>query len=140
MEMTISVGIEPIPGYRFIKKLGQGGFGEVWEAEAPGGVRVAIKVIRIDSVHSKPEVRSLELIRNIRHPHLLDVQFSVEVDDCLLIAMPLCDSSLWDRYKECRERGQVGIPIGELIGYMQELAKAVDFLNEARHSTGDGHR
>src|SRR4051812_22090523 len=86
MELIVSTGIEPVPGYRFLKKIGQGGFGEVWEAEAPGGVRVAIKVIRVETERSKPELRALELIRNIRHPHLLDVQFSVSVGDCLLIA------------------------------------------------------
>ena len=32
-------------GYLLLKLLGRGAFGEVWQAEAPGGVEVAVKVI-----------------------------------------------------------------------------------------------
>src|SRR3954462_14724162 len=107
MDMVFSLGpgVEVLLGYRLVKKLGQGGFGEVWEAEAPGGVRVALKFVRLDSKAAGPEQRALEVIRNIRHPHLLDVQFAVQVDDCLVISMPLCDQSLWDRLQECLNQG-----------------------------------
>ena len=42
-----------------VRSLGRGGFGEVWEAIAPGGVRVALKFIRLDGDHSGPERRAL---------------------------------------------------------------------------------
>ena len=32
-------------GYKLIKRIGMGNFGEVWRAEAPGGVEVAIKMM-----------------------------------------------------------------------------------------------
>src|SRR3954451_14805889 len=121
MPLSVSAGSEPVPGYRIVRKLGQGGFGEVWEAEAPGGVRVALKLIRLGTCQAKPELRALEIIRNIRHPHLLDIHFSLQVDDALLIAMPLCDQSLWDRFKECQSEGRRCLPRDELFGYMEEL-------------------
>ena len=139
MSLNLEAGVEPVAGYTLIRKLGQGGFGEVWEAEAPGGVRVALKFIRLGTAQAGPELRALEVIRNIRHPHLLDVQFAVPVEDCLVVAMPLCDESLWDRLKECQKEGRPGLPRDELIGYMEELARAIDFLNEPRHPAGDGH-
>ena len=138
MFLAPEVGAEPVHGYRLVRRLGRGGFGEVWEAEAPGGVRVALKFIRLDSVQAKPELRALDLIRNIRHPHLLDLQFAVRDEDYLILAMPLCDQTLTDRLRECKERGWSGLPRGELLGYMDELARAVDFLNEPRHPAGDG--
>ena len=61
------------------------------------------------------------------------------MEDCLIVAMPLCDQSLWDRLKECQKEGRPGLPRDELIGYMEELARAIDFLNEPRHPAGDGH-
>jgi serine/threonine protein kinase len=134
--LVLDTGLEPIAGYTLIRLLGRGGFGEVWEAIAPGGVRVALKFIRLESEAAGVEQRALEVICNIRHPHLLDVQFATQVADCLVMAMPLCDETLMDRLR-ARPKG---LPRDELLGYMEELARAVDFLNEPRHQLGDGGR
>ena len=138
MPLHLNAGAEPVPGYRLVRKLGEGGVGEAWEAIAPGRVHVALKFIRLDSALARPELRSLDVIRDIRHPHLLDVQFTVQVEDHLVVAMPLCDKSLKDRLGECQGEGLPGLPLDELLGYMGEMAGAIDFLNEPRHPSADG--
>src|SRR3954452_22658647 len=131
--LVLAPGVAPLAGYTLVRELGRGGFGEVWEATAPGDFHVALKFLRLDSREAGIEQKSLEVIRHIRHPHLLDVQFATRVEDCLVIAMPLCDENLLDRLRACQAQGLTGVPRDELLGYMDEVARAVDFLNEPRH-------
>ena len=56
----------------------------------------------------------------------------------VVIAMPLADQDLASRMKDCQQAGHAGIPPQELLGYMHEVAKGIDFLNTERHDLGHG--
>ncbi|MFL5327755.1 MAG: serine/threonine protein kinase [Gemmataceae bacterium] len=135
MPLVLGPNAEPIPGYRLIERLGRGGFGEVWKAEAPGGLHKAIKFVYGDlsaageGEPAEQERKSLERIKSIRHPYILSLERIEEVDGQLLIVMELADRNLWDRFRECRDQGLPGIPREELLSYMSETAEALDLLN-----------
>ncbi len=58
LALNLEAASEPAPGYRLVRLLGHGGSGVVWEAEAPGGIRVALKFIRTDSTSADRELRA----------------------------------------------------------------------------------
>ena len=119
-------------GYRLIRMLGRGQFGEVWLGEAPGGVEVAVKVMRFPVGHkmTQQELRALELMKRLRHTFLLRIHAYWVVEDRLIIVTELADRSLADRFEQCHAQG-TGVPAAELVGYVRETAEALDFLHQA---------
>ncbi|MEX2559166.1 MAG: protein kinase family protein, partial [Pirellulales bacterium] len=56
----------------------------------------------------------------------------------LIIAMGLGEQDLYARLEECQRDGLEGIPQKELLGYMEDAARAIDYLNSPRHNLGAG--
>ncbi len=56
----------------------------------------------------------------------------------MIIATLLADVSLRDRLDACLDEGLEGVPASELIGYMEETAKGIDFLNSIQHAWAGG--
>ncbi len=118
-------------GYKLHECIGRGMFGEVWRAEAPGGVEVAVKMIHRTAGDqlTQMELRALELMKRLRHPFLLQVQAYWLSGDQLHIVMDLAEKTLLQRLEECQRQGLSGIPAEELLSYMHEAAEALDFLH-----------
>jgi serine/threonine protein kinase len=136
MPVRIESYAEPIPGYKLIERIGGGGFGEVWKAEAPGGLHKAIKFVYgdlqtagDDGARAEQELKALSRVKTVRHPYILSLERYDIIDGQLIIVMELADRNLWDRFKECRQEGLVGIPRQELMSYMEETAEALDLMN-----------
>lgn len=124
--------------YRLIRRIGSGAFGEVFEALAPGGVKVAIKRIlrSVDHPASKSEHDALEAIKGLSHPFLLKTNAYWVLDDKLVIVMELADGSLTDRIVYHQEHGLPGVPPEELIPLFEQAGEALDYL----HSQNVSHR
>jgi hypothetical protein len=135
MAILIEPQSEIIPGYRLLDRLGSGGFGEVWRAEAPGGLLKAIKIVYGDMSENaaghraEQELNALKRVQSVRHPYLLSIDRYDIIDGRLLIVTELADGNLWDRFQEFRARRQPGIPREDLLRYLQEAAEVLDLMN-----------
>ncbi len=128
----ICAGYQPIPGYTLEELIGRGGFGEVWRADAPGGLKKAVKFVFGSQQQSRAsrELKSLERIKGVHHPFLLTLERFEIVDDQLVIVTELADGSLEDVFNGHREHGSCGIPRDALLSNLHDAADALDYLHQ----------
>jgi serine/threonine protein kinase len=54
--------------------------------------------------------------------------------------MGLGKQSLYDRLRECQKKGLTALPVDELLNYMDDAAKGIDYLNKPLHDMGQGRQ
>jgi len=129
----LEVGAEPMAGYRLRQKRGEGGFAEVWEATSPEGTLVALKFVNARLRDAFREVRSIQSIGKLRHPHLIDVHQTWSLPGYVVVSMELGEGSLLDLLEACEHEFGTPLPVEDLLRYMEQAASAIDFLNARKH-------
>ena len=124
--------------YKLIRRIGKGAFGEVYEAFAPGGFKVAVKRIlrSVDHPATQGDLEALEAIKSMSHPFLLQTHSYWVLEDRLILVMDLAEGSLAERIEFYRKRGLPGVPPEELVPFFEQAAEALDYL----HSQNVSHR
>jgi formylglycine-generating enzyme required for sulfatase activity/serine/threonine protein kinase len=126
--LRLEPGERPLPEYVLVRELGSGGFGQVWLAQGPGGFEVALKFLKLGEAAGETELKAMQMMKGIRHANLLALFGVWETGGWLVVAMELADRSLMDRLKEAVQQGHGGIPRAELLEYMRDAARGLDFL------------
>ena len=123
---------EPIPGYQLVERIGVGGYGEVWKAEAPGGLTKAVKLVygHMDDTRAARELKALNRIKEVRHPFLLSLERIEVVDGQLVVVTELAQTNLKEVFVECQRAGMVGIPRERLLEYLKDAADALDYIRD----------
>jgi len=142
--MSYQIGDEPIRGYKLVRLLGRGRCGEVWRSAHVSGISAAMKIIPLNDQDASQWLPAILEIKTIRHPNVLEVNRTWLRDTLgnafgltqarplpgwdLIIIMELVTRSLGDRLRECPPSQAPGIPRPELMDYMREAAKGIDYL------------
>ncbi|MFO0846960.1 MAG: protein kinase [Gemmataceae bacterium] len=142
---------ELVPDHTLVRQIGQGGYGQVWEARDKYDEPCALKLVRDLQGKGRHELDVLRQMRKLDHPHLLKITdwwvlgpdlLPVKgagstsgsggvVAQAVVIRTPLADTNLRKRLDECRQAGQPGVPPDELVRYTVAAADAIDHLNRA---------
>jgi serine/threonine protein kinase/Tfp pilus assembly protein PilF len=141
MEKEPGLPFERLGEFRALRKLGEGGMGVVYLAVQESLNRqVALKVIRPEWIGS-PEAeirfsREVQAVAELRHPNIVTVFGSGEEKGIHFFAMELVlGKSLDEILCEANSREEK-IPLPEVLGWIQEIAQALD----CAHRSGIIHR
>jgi len=122
--------------YTVTSKLGEGGMGEVWQAEDTKlGRQVALKMLP-DGFAQDPErlarfEREARVLASLSHPNIAGIHGLEEVDGKRFLVMELVEG------QTLAERIQQGpMPIDEVVRIAKQIAEAV----ESAHEKGVVHR
>ncbi len=133
-ELELRPDAEPIRGYRLISRIGQGHRSEVWKAEGPCGLPVALKFTPKVGDDAADLLRSFSLMKDVRHANLIKILGGWELAGHLVVAMELADARLVDRRGSRGGECDRGIPLEELAAFMEQAARGIDFLNRSLHA------
>jgi serine/threonine protein kinase len=138
--VPLQIGMQPYPGYRLRQLLGRGGFAEVWEAEKDDGTLLALKFMPCgDSLAAAKEIRAIQSIRLLEHPHLVHIDQVWTHLGYVVIAMELAEGSLLDLLEAYYAEFNTPITAEQVCIYLHQVAEALDFLNTRQHQM-DGRR
>lgn len=133
---TPEAGAVPFPGYQLLQLRGRGGFATVWEASTPSGEHIALKFMSSQSgIAAAREIRSLQAIQALDHPNLIRIHQVWSMPGQIVIGMELGDASLFDLMMLYHHDLGQHIDTVKLFGFMEQVARALDYLNARRHTS-----
>lgn len=131
---SLHAGAQPIKGYYLIEQLGEGGYGEVWSAQSPGGQRkYALKFVygqtgspELDQGGSS-ELKALNTLRSLHHPSII-IRHRIVLGDTLMVIMELAECTLGQYFEGRRKLHPVQELCANALYLLRDVAEALDYL------------
>jgi serine/threonine protein kinase len=129
-------GKQLCPGYQLVRLLGRGGYGSVWEAQGEGQM-VALKFLPCDEQSSAArEIRSIQAIRQLRHPNLIRIHQLWCHRGYIVIVMERADTSVLDLLEGYQIKYGQPMVRKHACQILSQAAAGIDFLNARQHMVG----
>ena len=114
--------------YRLQKRLGQGGYCEVWKArDTVEGIWVALKIPHPDRIGKRDNetiIREVRLVSQLRHPHLLPVKNADIIEGHAVLATELSSGTLEDCSRP--------MGVGRLLGIIRQVLDGLIYAHSKR--------
>jgi len=138
MDAVVQQVLETEHGLKLVRRIGGGGFAEVWEArtsqDVPCAVKVSLRPLDGETAQIQKELQTLELLKGLGgHPHVVSLMDVWQIGGYLVTRWELAPDekarSLEDLLQYYQAEGKRGIPLKELLRYIYDAAQGIDFLN-----------
>ena len=117
---------EVLADHHFHLCLERGPLRELWQVRAPDG-RLRVAQL-LSGVQTGGNDQWLERLLQVVDPALPSLDaIQVSAGQTILLT-DLWTATLQERFQECRAQGLAGVPRQELLGYLRQIAQALDFL------------
>lgn len=126
---TPSLPAGVLPNERFLERLSMSPLMELWKTQPPGGGKRIVQLLYgFGGADRRRLKESVTRLRSLAHPALLaPAVVDIELGRLVLVA-DLVKETLRDRFQQCVNRKQPGIPRGELVDYLRAAAEVLDYL------------
>jgi serine/threonine protein kinase len=121
-------------GWKLNEEIGRGGFAVVYREEVDGiprAVKINLDPVDGDGTVAARQLEAVQLLLRLGgHPHLLTlIAYELVLGHLVTIWELAEEGTLADRLRAYQQAGQQGLPLDELLSYLEQAAEGIDFLN-----------
>ncbi|XP_009983715.1 PREDICTED: tyrosine-protein kinase FRK, partial [Tauraco erythrolophus] len=116
---------------KLLKKLGSGQFGEVWEGLWNNTTPVAIKTLKPGSMDPKDFLREAQIMKNLRHPKLIQLYAVCTLEDPIYIITELMRYGSLLEYLQKDAGSQISLP--HQVDMAAQVASGMAYLESQNY-------